>query len=65
MTPELLGVLLPLLGFSLVLNVLLFAMLLFRPVSRLVTRHILRPVSQSMSRFVTTYWLGLQLVIRN
>lgn len=65
MSPEMLEVLLPLLGFSFVLNVMLFAMLIFRPVSRLVATHILRPVSQSMGRFVATYWLGLQLVIRN
>lgn len=65
MTPEMSGVLLSMLGFSLVLNVLLFAMLIFRPVSRLVVRHILRPMSQAMGRLVATYWLGLQLVIRN
>ena len=65
MTPEMSGVLLSMLGFSLVLNVLLFAMLIFRPVSRLVAKHVLRPVSQSMGRVIATYWLGLQLVIRN
>ena len=53
MTPEMLGVLLPMLGFSIVLNVVLVAMLVFRP------------LTQVMGRFVTTYWLGLQLVIRN
>lgn len=65
MTSEMLEVVLPLLGFSFVLNVLLFAMLIFRPVSRLVARHILRPAGQAMGRVVATYWLGLQLVIRN
>lgn len=65
MTPEMLGAILPILGFSIVLNVLLFAMLIFRPVSRLVAKHILQPLSRAMGRFVATYWLGLQLVIRN
>ena len=65
MTPEMLGVLMPMLGLSIVLNVLLFAMLAFRPVFRLVAKHILQPATQAMGRFVASYWLGLQLVIRN
>lgn len=53
MTQEMIATVLPLLGFSIVLNVLLVAMLLFRPLARFV------------GRFITTYWLGLQLMIRN
>jgi hypothetical protein len=52
-TPEMLGVILPMLGFSILLNFLLFAALLFRPLSR------------SIGRFIATYWLGVQLMIRN
>ncbi|MBX3049951.1 MAG: hypothetical protein KF753_00680 [Caldilineaceae bacterium] len=53
MTPEMLDVLLPMLGFSIVLNILLAAMLLFRPLAKLV------------GRFVSSYLLGLQLMLRN
>ena len=53
LTPEMIEVLMPTLGFSLMLNFLLIAMLLFRPLARYVTR------------IVTAYWLGIQLMIRN
>lgn len=53
MTPEMLDVILPMLGFSIVLNFLLLLMLLFRPLARLV------------GRFLSTYWIGLMLVVRN
>ena len=65
MTPEMMGVLLSMLGFSIVLNLFLVALLIFRPVARLATAHLFRPLTQAMSRLVTTYWLGLQLTIRN
>lgn len=57
MTPEMLDVILPMLGFSLVLNFLLFAMLLFRPLARFAGRLV--------SSFLSTYWVGLMLVVRN
>jgi len=53
MTPEMIAVILPMLGFSIVLNCLLAAMLLFRPLARFV------------GRFITSYWLGIQLMLRN
>jgi len=53
MTPEMLEIVMPMLGYSIMLNILLAAMLLFRPLARLV------------SRFITTYWMGVQLMIRN
>lgn len=65
MTPEMIGVLLPMLGLSIVLNVLLAAMLLFRPVARLVAKYIFQPVARRMGHFATTTWLGLQLMTRN
>ena len=53
MTPEMIELIMPMLGYSIMLNFLLAGMLLFRPLARLV------------SRFITTYWLGVQLMIRN
>lgn len=65
MTPEMLAVLLPMLGFSIVLNVFLAAMLLVRPVARLAAKHLFRPLARRMGHYITTSWLGLQLMIRN
>ncbi len=61
MTQEMLAMILPLLGFSILLNGLLLAMLLIRPVARFVGHFI----TTHWQRFFTTYWLGFQLIIRN
>lgn len=53
LTPEMLEVILPTLGFSIVLNILLATMLIFRPVAR------------RFKRVLSTYWLGVLLLIRN
>lgn len=53
LTPEMLEVILPMLGFSIVLNILLAVMLIFRPVAR------------KFKSALSAYWLGVLLVIRN
>lgn len=52
LTPQMIEVLLPTLGFSLILNILLLGVILFRGVRRWAFARL------------HTYWLGLQLIRR-
>lgn len=53
LTSEMIELILPMLGFSIVLNVVLLLMLLMRPVYRRITNALY------------AYWLGMRLLRRN